>query len=122
MRRTMKTFGLGLACMIAVGTANPAHSASIPSLSAALKNTGVDSMTEVRWRGRGRGPGIGLGTAGAVLAGAALAGGPYGYGGHPVYAYDPAYSGYHSPPNHGYSGYSGCVTDEGYGRFTSCDH
>jgi hypothetical protein len=117
MRSIVKTFGLGVACMIAVGTANPAHSASIPSLTAALKNTGLDNMTEVRWW-RGRGPGIGLGIAGAVLAGAALAGGPHGYGGSPVYAYDPVYSGYYPRPN----GYRGCVTDEGYGRFSSCDH
>jgi hypothetical protein len=118
MRSIMKTFGLGVACMIAVSTANPAHSASMPSLTAALKNAAVDSLTEVRWRrGRGWRPGIGLATAGAVLAG-----GPNGYGGSPVYAYDPAYSGSYPPPNHGYSGYSSCVTDEGYGRFTSCDH
>ena len=112
----MNTFGLGLACMIAVGTANPAHSASMPSLTAAVKNTAVDSVTEVRWRGRGRGPGIGLGTAGAALAAAALAAGSYGYRGYPVYAYDPAYSG--PRPN----SYRGCVTDDGYGRFSSCDH
>src|SRR5262245_26437793 len=120
MRSTMKAFGLGLACMIAVVTANPAHSASMPSLTAAVKNTDVDSVTEVRWRGRGRGPGIGLGTAGAALAAAALAGGSYGYGGHPVYAYDPTYSGSgdHPRPN----SYRGCVTDEGYGRFSTCDH
>jgi hypothetical protein len=134
MRSIVKTFGLGLACMIAVGTANPAHSASLPSLTAALKNTGVDNMTEVRWRrGWGWGPGIALGIAGAVLAGAALAGGPYGYGGYPVYGggYYPGYSGYYPPPYavygvpyggyYGYYGYRGCVTDDGYGRFRSCD-
>jgi hypothetical protein len=116
MRRIMKTFGLGLACMIAVGTANSAQSASMPSLTAALKNTGVDSMTDVRWR---RGRGWGPGTAGAALAGAALAGNAYGHGGNPVYGYDPAYSRSNPASN---SGYAGCVTDEGYGRFSSCDH
>ena len=136
MRNILKTFGLGLACMIALGTANPAHSASVPSLTAALKNTGVDNVVEVRWR-RGWGWGPPLAIAGAVIAGAALAAGPYGYGGYPVYGGDyPVYGGYYPPPYPpppyavygvpygGYYGYYGgrrCVTDDGYGRFRSCD-
>jgi hypothetical protein len=135
MRRIVKTFGLGLACTIALGTTNPAHSASVPSLTAAVKNAGTDNVIEVRWR-RGWGWGPPLAIAGAVIAGAALAAGPYGYGGYPVYGGDyPVYGGYYPPPYPppyavygapygGYYGYYGgrrCVTDDGYGRFRSCD-
>jgi hypothetical protein len=130
MRNALKTFVIGVAGAIALGTGTPVHAASIPVLTAAVKNTAADDVTEVRWRrGWGWGPGIGLGIAGAVLAGAALAGGPYWHGGYPVYGggYYPAYGGYYPPPYPyigpygGYYGYRGCVTDDGYGRFRSCD-
>jgi hypothetical protein len=94
MRSVVKTsaLALGIAGAIALSAANVAQAASIPPLTAAVKNAAADNVTEVRWRGGwGWGPGIGFGIAGAAIAGAAIAGGPWYGGYYPAYGYYPPY-------------------------------
>src|SRR5262245_40599325 len=104
MRKAFKNtaLALGISGAMALGGTTPLSAAPVPSAMLALAAAAPDHTTNVYWRGRwGWGPAIGLGIAGAVLAGAALAAGPYGYGGYPVYGggYYPAYGGYYPPPN-----------------------
>ena len=88
-----------------------------------MKSAVAGSTIDVRWRGRGLG--IVGGIAAGAIVGAAIAnanrpyyGEAYPYEAAPVYedaapVYVPRY--YRNNP------YGGCVSNEGYGRTTSCD-
>lgn len=80
----MKATAIALGVVGALSVAPVAQAGSLPMQSAALKKTVDSGVVAVRWRG---GPGFGF--AVGALAGAAIAGGPYYYGG-----YYPAYYGY----------------------------
>jgi len=122
---------LGFAGALALG-AGGASAAPVSSYGASLKAAAPSQISEVRWRGRAA-VGAGIGFAAGAIIGSAIAGsyyGPgyydYGYGYDPGY-YDPGYAYvpapvYAPPPYRYYHGYRwGCVNDEGYGRFSSCN-